>query len=358
MSEALFDFFLPSPAPSALEQLLFPSEFVRRTASNSARTAVRPLRTKRSPLTVRGEPEDRVVIFARTLSRLVRCIAHIEARGLPLIRHHARDAPRLARRARRMEIGFFDDPENTSAALTTTLAKQTQVVANIRPLGRPGARARCARCSSASAWRSSRAGPSRCVLGAVPILAAAMSIMMKMMLTDEDTGGGGARAHRRDRVRGGAQHPHRARVPRGTPTSCGGSRKLAVITHTKTGESLQAAWSSASAWRSSSSCTSSSSRSGRGRSTRGICDGEQMFKALFSIMFGASARAWALAFLAEAEKAKIASDDMFALLDRTSAIDAMQAESGGSATPAGSPRTRRCTSASTPCASRTRTAPR
>jgi len=48
-----------------------------------------------------------------------------------------------------------------------------------------------------------------------------------------------------------------------------------------------------------------------------------MFKALNCVMFGAMGAGMGAAFLAEAEKAKIASFDMFTLLDRKSKVDAM-----------------------------------
>ena len=35
----------------------------------------------------------------------------------------------------RQEIGFFDDPANSSAGLTASLSKQTQLVASITGLG-------------------------------------------------------------------------------------------------------------------------------------------------------------------------------------------------------------------------------
>ena len=93
----------------------------------------------------------------------------------------------------RMEIGFFDDPKNSAGGLTTTLAKQTQVVANICGLSAGQAlESLCAMLIGIglalfACWRVALA-----MLGAVPFVGVAMSIVVKMMLTDEGTGGGGA----------------------------------------------------------------------------------------------------------------------------------------------------------------------
>merc|ERR1719399_2190777 len=56
----------------------------------------------------------------------------------------------------------------------------------------------------------------------------------------------------------------------------------------------------------------------------GFCDGEEMFKALFCMMFGAMGAGMGAMFMQDANKAKLAAYDMFAILDRESKVNALQ----------------------------------
>ena len=93
----------------------------------------------------------------------------------------------------RQEIGFFDDPINSSAGLTSSLSKQTQLVASITGLGLGSTIGSiCALVTGISlaftaCWRVALA-----MLGGVPLVAASMAVIVKLMLTDEGSGGGGA----------------------------------------------------------------------------------------------------------------------------------------------------------------------
>jgi len=53
----------------------------------------------------------------------------------------------------------------------------------------------------------------------------------------------------------------------------------------------------------------------------GFCDGEEMFKALFCMMFGAMGAGMGAIFMQDADKAKLAAHDMLKLMDRESKVD-------------------------------------
>ena len=325
LSEALFDFFLPYKCPSE-------DEFVQAQCDD-----YRPRGTK-SPL--RQEANKNAWIFLglagvqliATFSKLA-VYRFIQEQMTRAMRHD------YLRALIRMEIGFFDDPKNSAGGLTTTLAKQTQVVANICGLSAGQAlESLCAMLIGIglalfACWRVALA-----MLGAVPFVGVAMSIVVKMMLTDEGTGGGGAYERIGAIASEAVVNIRTVRACRAEPDIVRRfEEQLAVITHTKTGESLQSGMVYGVGMAIIFVLYVVVFAFGPWTVDRGFCDGEQMFKALFSIMFGVFGAGMGAVFGQDANKAKIAAADMFNVLDRPSAIDAMQAESERLGNPRGFP---------------------
>ena len=344
MAEAVMDFFLPyrCPADCAASAFdLFPSgipcdENDAACLSNNGTTCVEALQCDdfepagtRSPL--RYEANRNALIF------VVIAALHFVSLYLKMsvYRHIQEVMTRNMRSAYleallAQEIGFFDDPDNTSAALTTALAKQTQLVSAITglQLGSTVGSACALLIGVGMAFFACWTVALAC-LGFVPILTASMLIMMTLMYSDADAGGSGAHAQ-------SGAIANEAVLNIRTVRACRAERDVLARFSAKVGEitreKIKGAWKAGLGFGIGNGTffilyvivfVVGPRCSDAGPDDPAYCEPVDMFKALNCVMFGAMGAGMAAAFLAEAEKAKIASYDMFALLDRTSKVNAM-----------------------------------
>ena len=229
----------------------------------------------------------------------------------------------------KMEIGFFDAPDHSSGALTAALSKQTQLVAGVTGLGLGGAvSSACAilfglALALRACWRLSLA-----MLAMIPVIMASMAFVFKLIMGDAGESGGahsGAAAVASEAV----LHVKTVRAARAEADVLA---RFAKITDAVAAEKVGAAWKGGVAY-------------GLGMAIiftlylvvfafgpvcvdEGWCSPTDMWKALFCIMFGAFGAGSSAIFAQDANKAKIAAFDVFAVLDRESAVDAT-ADSGG-----------------------------
>ena len=229
----------------------------------------------------------------------------------------------------KMEIGFFDAPDHSSGALTAALSKQTQLVAGVTGLGLGGAvSSACAilfglALALRACWRLSLA-----MLAMIPVIMMSMAFVFKLIMGDGGESGGahsGASAVASEAV----LHVKTVRAARAEADVLA---RFAKITDAVAAEKVGAAWKGGVAY-------------GLGMAIiftlylvvfafgpvcvdEGWCSPTDMWKALFCIMFGAFGAGSSAIFAQDANKAKIAAFDVFAVLDRESAVDAT-ADSGG-----------------------------
>eukprot|EP00746_Dinoflagellata_sp_MGD_P002986 gnl/MRDRNA2_/MRDRNA2_105825_c0_seq1.p1 gnl/MRDRNA2_/MRDRNA2_105825_c0~~gnl/MRDRNA2_/MRDRNA2_105825_c0_seq1.p1 ORF type:complete len:1270 (-),score=303.55 gnl/MRDRNA2_/MRDRNA2_105825_c0_seq1:59-3868(-) len=223
------------------------------------------------------------------------------------------------------DIGFFDDPANSSGGLTAALAKQTQLIAGItgislgQMVGSLCGLSMGIFLSFWACWRLALA-----MLGVVPIIFASMAFIMKLMYGNEGTGDGGAYSEVGAVASEAVLNIRTVRACRAEKQVLSNfSEKVNVVLKKKSSESVKSGFAY-----------------GFGMAIffvlyiivfwygpfcvdEGFCDGEEMFKALFAMMFGAMGAGMGAIFMQDGNKAKLAAYDMFAILDRESKVDAM-----------------------------------
>merc|ERR1712159_786158 len=225
------------------------------------------------------------------------------------------------------EIGFFDDPANSAGGLTAALAKQTQLVAGItgislgQMIGSTCALLLGVAMAFVSCWRVALA-----MLGAVPLVGGAMAIITQMMYADAGAGGQGAYSESGAIASEAVLNIKTVRACRAEKQVLGRfNSKLQAIVKKKTSESAKSGFAYGFGMAIIFVLYVICFSYGPYNVDEGFCDGEEMFKALFCMMFGAMGAGMGAIFMQDANKAKLAAYDMFAILDRHSEVNAIKA---------------------------------
>jgi len=226
----------------------------------------------------------------------------------------------------RQEIGFFDDPKNNAAGLTMSLQKSTQTVAQICgiALGQQFESIIALLLGISLAfiadWRISTA-----MLLGIPLVGGAMAILVAVIMTDAGSGDGGAfgkaaavateallnmRTVRALRAEKNVQDRYAAQVMTTMEVQLGNKWKEAL------GYGLAMAMVFL--------LYIIVFVAGPMFADEGWTDADDMFTAMFCIMFGAMGAGMGAMFLVDANKAKLACADLFQVIDRASSIDPVQ----------------------------------
>merc|ERR1712193_126597 len=218
------------------------------------------------------------------------------------------------------EIGFFDDPANSAGGLTAALAKQTQLVAGItgislgQMIGSTCALLLGVALAFVACWRVALA-----MLGAVPLVGASMAIVTKVMYTDVGAGGQGAYSESGAIASEAVLNIKTVRACRAEKQVLGRfNSKLQAIVKKKTGESAKSGFAYGFGMAIIFVLYVICFSYGPYNVDEGFCDGEEMFKALFCMMFGAMGAGMGAIFMQDADKAKLAAHDMLKIMDRES----------------------------------------
>lgn len=218
------------------------------------------------------------------------------------------------------EIGFFDDPANSAGGLTAALAKQTQLVAGItgislgQMIGSTCALLLGVALAFVACWRVALA-----MLGAVPLVGASMAIVTKVMYTDAGAGGQGAYSESGAIASEAVLNIKTVRACRAEKQVLGRfNSKLQAIVKKKTGESAKSGFAYGFGMAIIFVLYVICFSYGPYNVDEGFCDGEEMFKALFCMMFGAMGAGMGAIFMQDADKAKLAAHDMLKIMDRES----------------------------------------
>jgi ABC-type multidrug transport system fused ATPase/permease subunit len=223
------------------------------------------------------------------------------------------------------EVGFFDDPVNSAGGLTAALAKQTQLVAGItgislgQMIGSTCALLLGVAMAFVACWRVALA-----MLGAVPLVGAAMALVTKMMYADAGSGGQGAYSESGAIASEAVLNIKTVRACRAEKQILGRfNGKLQAIVKKKTGESAKSGFAYGFGMAIIFVLYVICFSYGPYNVDEGFCDGEEMFKALFCMMFGAMGAGMGAIFMQDADKAKLAAYDMLKIMDRESKVNAL-----------------------------------
>jgi ABC-type multidrug transport system fused ATPase/permease subunit len=224
------------------------------------------------------------------------------------------------------EIGFFDDPTNSAGGLTAALAKQTQLVAGItgislgQMIGSTCALLLGIVLAFVACWRVALA-----MLGAVPLVGGAMALVTKVMYTDGGAGGQGAYSESGAIASEAVLNIKTVRACRAEKQVLGHfNSKLQAIVKKKTSESAKSGFAYGFGMAIIFILYVICFSYGPYNVDEGFCDGEEMFKALFCMMFGAMGAGMGAIFMQDADKAKLAAYDMLKIMDRESKVNPLE----------------------------------
>eukprot|EP00746_Dinoflagellata_sp_MGD_P160771 gnl/MRDRNA2_/MRDRNA2_87673_c0_seq1.p1 gnl/MRDRNA2_/MRDRNA2_87673_c0~~gnl/MRDRNA2_/MRDRNA2_87673_c0_seq1.p1 ORF type:complete len:1288 (-),score=286.59 gnl/MRDRNA2_/MRDRNA2_87673_c0_seq1:202-4065(-) len=223
------------------------------------------------------------------------------------------------------EIGFFDDPANSAGGLTAALAKQTQLVAGItgislgQMIGSTCALLLGVAMAFVACWRLALA-----MLGAVPLVGIAMALVTKMMYAEAGAGGQGAYSESGAIASEAVLNIKTVRACRAEKQVLSRfNSKLQAIVKKKTSESAKSGFAYGFGMAIIFVLYVICFSYGPYNVDEGFCDGEDMFKALFCMMFGAMGAGMGAIFMQDADKAKLAAYDMLTIMDRESKVNAL-----------------------------------